>query len=86
VTDRDGNTLDKSLEIRAQAIGYQPISRYFNSFTPNGDGMNDHGEYLISVLQQGARNPGVDRSGQRLFYTENPDVRWDGMFEGKEMR
>jgi gliding motility-associated-like protein len=26
-----------------------------------------------------------ERSGQRVFYTENPSERWDGTFHGKEV-
>jgi gliding motility-associated-like protein len=26
-----------------------------------------------------------DRGGDRLFYTENPDIRWDGTHKGKEL-
>jgi gliding motility-associated-like protein len=26
-----------------------------------------------------------DKGGVGLFYTENPDIRWDGTYNGKEM-
>lgn len=55
-----------------------------NAFTPNGDGRND---------QFGIDNPYVmtdfislevfDRWGNRMFFTENPFLRWDGSFKGQ---
>jgi gliding motility-associated-like protein len=84
VTDRDGNTLDKFFEIERKRSDINDIE-IFNSFTPNGDGINDSWGVPDIRYYSGARIQLFDRSGQRLFYTEDPDVRWDGMFEGKEM-
>lgn len=54
-----------------------------NAFSPNGDGHND---------QFGIDNPYVmtdfislevfDRWGNRMFFTDNPFLRWDGSFHG----
>ena len=54
-----------------------------NSFTPDGDGINDY------FLSQGI---GIDRDnykmmifnrwGELIFETENPDLGWDGMYRG----
>jgi gliding motility-associated-like protein len=84
VTDRDGNTLDKFFEIERKRSDINDIE-VFSSFTPNGDGINDSWGVPDIRYYRGARIQVFDRSGQRLFYTEDPDVRWDGMFEGKEM-
>jgi gliding motility-associated-like protein len=84
VTDRDGNTLDKFFEIERKRTDINDIE-VFGSFTPNGDGINDSWGVPAIRYYRGARIQVFDRSGQRLFYTEDPDVRWDGMFEGKEM-
>jgi gliding motility-associated-like protein len=84
VTDRDGNTLDKFFEIERKRSDINDVE-IFNSFTPNGDGINDSWGVPDIRYYSGARIQVFDRSGQRLFYTEDPDVRWDGMFQGKEM-
>jgi gliding motility-associated-like protein len=84
VTDRDGNTLDKFFEIERKRTEISDIE-VFSSFTPNGDRINDTWGVPDIRYYRGARIQVFDRSGQRLFYTEDPDVRWDGMFEGKEM-
>jgi gliding motility-associated-like protein len=84
VTDRDGNTLDKFFEIERKRTDINDIE-VFSSFTPNGDRINDSWGVPAIRYYRGARIQVFDRSGQRLFYTEDPDVRWDGMFEGKEM-
>jgi gliding motility-associated-like protein len=34
---------------------------------------------------QGVRIQIFDRIGTRVFYTENPDIRWDGTHKGKEL-
>ena len=54
-----------------------------NSFTPNGDGLNDcfglaHWG-LVSDLEFSVYN----RFGQRVFYTNNSASCWDGTFQGK---
>ena len=54
-----------------------------NSFTPNGDGLNDcfgvtsWGQ--VSELDFSIYN----RFGQRVFYTNNASVCWDGTFQGR---
>lgn len=34
---------------------------------------------------RGVRVQVFDRNGERLFYTEDADTRWDGTYKGKEM-
>jgi gliding motility-associated-like protein len=34
---------------------------------------------------EGVRIGVYDNAGTRLFYTENPDIRWDGTYNGKDM-
>ncbi|WP_154859498.1 BspA family leucine-rich repeat surface protein [Cyclobacterium xiamenense] len=84
VTDRDGNTLDKFFEIIRTRPTVDSIDVY-DAFTPNNDGPNDRWGVPGIRFFQGARVHVFDRSGTRVFYTEDPDVRWDGTYRGKEL-
>jgi gliding motility-associated-like protein len=84
VTDRDGNTLDKFFEIRRTRPSVSSLTIY-NTFTPNGDRYNDNWGVPGIRFYRGARVLVFERGGTRVFYTENPDVRWDGTYKGKEM-
>ncbi|SFU20833.1 gliding motility-associated C-terminal domain-containing protein, partial [Algoriphagus locisalis] len=84
VSDRAGNILEKEFSIIRERTPLEqlPIP---NSFTPNGDGVND--TWGMSALRYygGVRISVFAIGGDRLFYTENPDIRWDGVFNGKVM-
>jgi gliding motility-associated-like protein len=84
VTDRDGNTLDKFFEIKRTRPYFSSLTIY-NAFSPNGDGSNEGWGVPGLRFYEGVRISVFDRGGSRLFYTENPDIRWDGTFEGKSM-
>jgi gliding motility-associated-like protein len=84
VTDRDGNTLDKFFTINRTRPAFDSLTIY-NTFTPNGDRFNDTWGVPEVRFYEGARISVYERGGARVFYTENPDVRWDGTYEGKEM-
>ena len=84
VTDRDGNTLDKFFEIKRTRPDFSSLI-ITNTFSPNRDRFNDTWGVPEIRFYEGARISVYDRGGLRLFYTENPDIRWDGTFEGKEM-
>jgi gliding motility-associated-like protein len=84
VTDRDGNTLDKFFEITRTRSDFSSLD-IKNAFTPNGDRFNDIWGVPELRFYEGVRISVYDRGGSRLFYTENPDIRWDGTNEGKEM-
>jgi gliding motility-associated-like protein len=84
VLDRDGNTLDKFFEITRTRPDFNALI-VTNSFSPNGDGANDTWGVPGIRFYEAARISVYDKGGSRLFYTENPDIRWDGTFEGKEM-
>ncbi len=84
VTDRDGNTLDKFFEISRIRQDINEIE-VFNAFTPDGDGINDTWGIPEIRFYRGARVQVFERSGERVFYTEDPDVRWDGTYKGKEL-
>jgi gliding motility-associated-like protein len=84
VTDRDGNTIEKFFEIIRTRPDFSSLTIY-NTFTPNGDRFNDTWGVPEVRFYEGARIAVYERSGARVFYTENPDVRWDGTYNGKEM-
>ena len=84
VTDRDGNTLDKFFTINRTRLDFNAVTIY-NTFTPTGDRFNDTWGVPELRFYEGVRISVYDRGGLRLFYTENPDIRWDGTYNGKEM-
>jgi gliding motility-associated-like protein len=84
VTDRDGNTIEKFFEIKRTRPEVSSLT-INNTFTPNGDGVNDTWGVPEIRFYKGAGVSVYERSGSRLFYTEDPDIRWDGTFNGKEM-
>jgi gliding motility-associated-like protein len=81
VTDRDGNTFDKFLEITRLRESVKDIKVY-NVFSPNGDNINDTWGVPEMRFYQGVRIQVFDRGGVRMFITTDPDVRWDGMQNG----
>jgi gliding motility-associated-like protein len=84
VLDRKGNNLTKFFEIKRTRPEFSALT-VTNTFSPNGDGLNETWGVPGIRFYEGARISIYDRGGVRLFYTENPDVRWDGTFEGKAM-
>jgi gliding motility-associated-like protein len=82
VLDRDGNVFTKVLTIIRLRLAVKDIEIY-NSFTPNGDGFNE--TWGVPELR-GYRDVKIqvfERSGERVFFTTDPDQRWDGTFAGK---
>lgn len=54
-----------------------------SSFTPNGDGVNDIFKvYANQIDLSDFRFSIVNRWGQEIFYTEDPDVGWNGSVNG----
>ena len=84
VRDRDGNTLDKFFEITRTRPDFTAL-RITSLFSPTGDGANDTWGVPDLRVYEGVRISVYDNVGTRLFYTENPDLRWDGTYKGKEM-
>jgi gliding motility-associated-like protein len=84
VTDRDGNTLDKFFDITRTRPAFESLTIY-NTFTPNADRFNDAWGVPEVRFYEGARISIYEKGGARVFYTENPDIRWDGTYNGKEM-
>jgi gliding motility-associated-like protein len=84
VLDRKGNNVTKFFEIKRMRTPFSSLV-VTNSFSPNGDGFNDSWGVPGIRFFEGARLSIYDRGGVRLFYTENPDLRWDGTVNGKVM-
>lgn len=84
VSDRDGNTLDKFFEISRTRPDFTAL-RITSAFSPTGDGANDTWGVPDLRVYEGVRISVYDRGGVRMFYTENPDIRWDGTYNGKDM-
>jgi gliding motility-associated-like protein len=84
VTDRDGNTIEKFIDVIRTRLDFSSLE-ITNSVTPNGDGVNDTWGVPDLRFYQGVRVQIFDRGGARVFYTENPDFRWDGTYNGKAM-
>ncbi len=83
-TDRVGNVIERSFTLTRERVPIGQIN-VPNTFTPNGDGVND--TWGVPDLQffQGGRVQVFERSGKRVFYTEDAAVRWDGTFNGEEL-
>ena len=84
VTDRDGNTLDKFFDITRTRKDFSSLI-ITNTFSPNRDRFNDNWGVPELRFYQDVRILIYDGGNQPLFYTENPDIRWDGTYNGKEM-
>ncbi len=56
-----------------------------SAFTPNGDGLNDDFSFDTPqvVLDHFKLLEIFDRWGNRVFRTEDPNIRWDGTFAGQ---
>ena len=58
------------------------VFSYPDAFTPNGDGLNDGWKPICYGNTDGYRLIIVNRWGQRVFTSSDPDERWDGTFNG----
>ena len=84
VTDRDGNTLDKFFDITRTRQDFSSLI-ITNTFSPNRDRFNDNWGVPELRFYQDVRILIYDGGNQPVFYTENPDIRWDGTYNGKEV-
>jgi gliding motility-associated-like protein len=84
VLDRKGNQVAKFFEIKRTRTAFSSLV-VSNTFTPNGDGVNDKWSVPGLRFYEGARISVFDKVGSRMFYTEIPDQGWDGTFNGKEL-
>jgi gliding motility-associated-like protein len=54
------------------------------AFTPNSDTKNEIFNYKANCTDFKARLDIYTRFGQLIFSTQNPDIGWDGTYEGKD--
>lgn len=71
------NIASKNLVVKRHQTFFIP-----NSFTPDGDNVNDYFEVYGEDIQE-VKLWVYDRWGQQLFYGENAKARWDGKVDGK---
>lgn len=83
VTGKDANGCTNTDEISIQVTpGTDVIYELPNSFTPNGDGLNDcFGVSKWGVVQE-LEFAIFNRFGQRVFYTNDASRCWDGKLKG----
>jgi gliding motility-associated-like protein len=84
VQDRKGNNVTKFFEIKRTRPEFSSLL-VTNSFSPNGDGVNDNWRIPGLRFYGGARISVYDGVGSRMFYTENADLGWDGTYNGKQL-
>jgi len=84
VTDRDGNVIYREFTITRSRSEIDDVD-IINTFTPDGDGINDTWGVEELRFYKGVRLSVFERSGQRVFYTENPDKVWDGTHNNREV-
>jgi gliding motility-associated-like protein len=83
IVNRETSCLDSTLQ---NAVFESPLGEILfvpNSFTPNGDGINDF--FSISVYRPCLLYEMTiyDRWGEKLLYNENAaDLKWDGIYKG----
>jgi gliding motility-associated-like protein len=64
-------------------IKVSPIIKINNTFTPNGDGVNDYWDIIGLIAYQEATVDIFDRWGQKVFHSLGYPKPWDGTFNGK---
>jgi gliding motility-associated-like protein len=84
-TSLEGCTAQDSISIRITNDCDDNFIVLPNSFTPNGDGLNDilyvRGSGLIDIITFKV----FSRSGEMVFSSGDKDTGWDGTFNGREL-
>ena len=85
VIDREGNIFTKEFIISRRLTNLLMEMEIPNTFTPDGDNIND--DWGLPVLQifNAVRLHIYERGGLRVFFTEDPSKRWDGTYLGKPL-
>lgn len=83
VRDQDGCLRSDTVRIRViTVICDYPYVFVPNTFSPNGDGLNDV-LYVRGEWVERLHFAIYDRWGEKVFETENPEEGWDGTYRGK---
>jgi gliding motility-associated-like protein len=73
------DSITKKIHVYEELTVYVP-----NSFTPNGDGMNDiFKPKMLEYVKEGYVFEIFDRWGEKIFTTSNTEAGWDGKIGGK---
>ena len=84
VTDTFGCTLTDTVTLKVDPVSCDmPYVFIPNSFTPNGDGMNDI-LYVRSDILEEMFFVIYNRWGERIFETHDQTIGWDGKFKKKD--
>ena len=84
VTDTFGCTLTDTVMLKVDPVSCDmPYVFIPNSFTPNGDGMNDI-LYVRSDILEEMFFVIYNRWGERIFETHDQTIGWDGKFKKKD--
>ena len=81
VTNADGCEFSDDFRIGTECISYYHIP---SAFSPNGDNLNDVFKPTLKNYQDYSMVI-YNRWGEELYRSENPDIGWDGTYEGKEV-
>ena len=79
------DTISSSVTITNCDSVVESCQLYFpNTFTPNGDGLNDQFNALTSCSFESYSMQIFNRWGEAIFQTSNPSDKWDGQQKGKD--
>jgi gliding motility-associated-like protein len=81
VTNADGCEFSDDFRIGTECISYYHIP---SAFSPNGDNLNDVFKPTLKNYQDYSMVI-YNRWGEELYRSENPDMGWDGIYQGKEV-
>ncbi len=85
VTDQGGCQASREITIEVLNPDCDEPNLFLpNAFTPNGDGEND-AIYFRSNIVAEMELAIYNRWGQRIFYSEDQNVGWDGTFNGEKL-
>jgi gliding motility-associated-like protein len=62
-----------------------PVVVVVNTFTPNGDGINDKWDIPALLKYPGATVDIFTRYGQKIFHSVGYGISWDGTYNGKQL-
>lgn len=79
--DKNGCHLKDSINI--QLLSCVNRITFPNAFTPNKDGLNDLFRPIVAGRILSYELSIYNRWGQKIFYSQNPSVGWDGTISGK---